>query len=351
MGRASGPDRRVTDPRKIRLATYNVEWFNALFDDHGALLNDAGPSSRYQISRAEQTGALGIVFTALNADGIMIIEAPDTSGSQGRSTVKALENFARAFGLRQRKALIGFVSGTEQEIAFLYDPDVLEAQHDPRDTPLAPRFDRPHRQDLNGDGVFEALAFSKPPLEVAVRCNGADLRLIGVHSKSKSPHGARGKAQLRRIGIENRRKQLAQSHWLRLRAVAHLAAGETLMIMGDFNDGPGMDEYEVLFGRSSVDDVLGARQVPALQLYDPHAAEMLADPAGSKVSTSRFWLPEKKQYFEALLDYIMVSPRLRSSAWKIWHPLKDAGIIAVPELSAALLQASDHFPVSIDITL
>jgi hypothetical protein len=81
-------------PRPLRIATYNVEWFNALFDNNGRMLEDREPSTRYKISRGEQLAALGVVFTALDADGVMIIEAPDTNGR--RSTVKALENFARA---------------------------------------------------------------------------------------------------------------------------------------------------------------------------------------------------------------------------------------------------------------
>lgn len=61
----------------LRLATYNVEWFNALFNDRGRMLEDSTPSARHKISRATQLGALGIVFTALDADGVMVIEAPD----------------------------------------------------------------------------------------------------------------------------------------------------------------------------------------------------------------------------------------------------------------------------------
>ena len=67
----------MTGRRPLRLASYNVEWFNALFDDRGQLLEDRELSARYQISRADQLAALGIVFTALDADGVMIIEAPD----------------------------------------------------------------------------------------------------------------------------------------------------------------------------------------------------------------------------------------------------------------------------------
>ena len=175
----------------LRLATYNVEWFNALFDNRGKLLEDLEYSARYNISRAEQIGSLGIVFTALDADGIMIIEGPD-QGSK-RSTVRALEHFARAFGLRTRRALHGFASETEQELAFLYDPDRITAHHLPLGEPApahgadgAPRFDTSLRADLDLDGVAEQIRFSKPPLELAVTCDGHDLRLIGM---DKRGHG------------------------------------------------------------------------------------------------------------------------------------------------------------------
>ena len=84
---------RPKPDRPLRLATYNVEWFNALFDNRGKLLEDLEYSARYNISRPEQIGSLGIVFTALDADGIMVIEAPDTN--HRRSTVRALEHFAQ----------------------------------------------------------------------------------------------------------------------------------------------------------------------------------------------------------------------------------------------------------------
>ena len=187
---------------RLRLATYNVEWFNALFDVRGRLLDDAEWSARYNISRADQLAALGIVFTAMDADAIMVIEAPDTNGK--RATVKALENFADTIGLRARRALIGFPSPTEQEIALLYDPDRITARHDPRGEAEgeAPRFDATFRMDLDQDGTPEPIRFSKPPLELALTVNSRPLRMIGVHAKSKAPHGARDPNEAIRIAIE-----------------------------------------------------------------------------------------------------------------------------------------------------
>lgn len=342
----------------LRLATYNVEWMNSLFDDNGKLLEDNAYSARYNITRADQLGALGIVFTAMDADGIMIIEAPD-QGTK-RSTVRALENFAAHFGLRARKAMIGFPSPTEQEIAFLYDPEKLTVAHDPRGEPApskgapldtAPRFDTAVRHDINADGMDELVVFSKPPLELSVTHEGRVLHLIGVHAKSKSPHGAVGREEYRRIAIENRRKQLAECHWLRARAEEHLDQGESLIVMGDFNDGPGLDRYERLFGQSGVEVMLGLSRPRPERLYDPHAFMSHNQRAGLTATTARFWLPPQKCYFEALLDYIMVSADIFAEcpAWRIWHPFNDSKVAAVPELSEAILTGSDHFPVTIDL--
>ncbi len=340
----------------LRLATYNVEWFNALFDDHGRPLADQQPAQRYGITRDRQLAALRTVFGALDADGIMVIEAPDT-GSR-RSTTRALERFARDAGLRARQAIIGYPSETEQEIAFLYDPDRLSIRHDPQGAPAprhgasdAPRFDTAFRYDLDADGVGEVIRFSKPPLELAVTHDGQTLRLIGVHAKSKAPRGSEESPEFTRIAIDNRRKQLAQCLWLRQRVTAHLQAGDSLIVLGDLNDGPGLDEYEKLFGHSGVEIVLGHDGPPDLRLHDPHALMAITQRIGVAPSTARFFIAPQDRWFDALLDFIMVSPDLCACAprWRIWHPHDDPGIAANPSLSAALLDASDHFPVTLDL--
>lgn len=342
----------------MRIATYNVEWFGNLFDDDGVLLDDGGWSGRQDVTRADQLGALGIVFAAMDADAVMVIEAPDQN--RRRDGARALEAFADAMGLRARKALIGFANDTQQEIALLFDPDKLEARHDPIGdeggkvhATAAPRFDTWFRIDLDIDAHADRVAFSKPPLEAALRsrATGMEFRMIGVHLKSKAPHGARGEDAMMRMAIANRRKQLAQAIWLRARVEEHLAAGEPLIVLGDLNDGPGLDEYEKLFGRSSVEIVLGTADGP--HLVDPHASRSLTRPLGERLATSRFFLRDQNRYLQALLDYVMLSPDLaaRNAVWRIWHPFDDPICWSTPELRAALLTASDHFPVTVDLDL
>lgn len=337
----------------MRLAAYNVEWFANLFDDHDRLVADDGWSGRQGITRAQQIEALGIVFTAMDADAVMVIEAPNTGHRQ--DTVRALEHFAATFGLRTSRAVMGFANETQQEIALLYDPDALSARHDPigdevgrKGSRDAPRFDATFRIDLDVDATEDLVRFSKPPLELAVvTAGGKHLRMIGAHLKSKAPHGAEGRDAVMRLSIANRRKQLAQAIWLRARITAHLAAGESLILLGDLNDGPGLDEYEHLFGRSSVEILLGD------DMHDPHARQALQRRIGAAPTSARFFLHGENRYLSALLDYAMISPDLMQAEpkWRIWHPFDDARCWAVPELRDALLTASDHFPITLDLRI
>ena len=123
------------------------------------------------------------------------------------------------------------------------------------------------------------------------------------------------------------------------------------MVLGDLNDGPGLDSFEDLFGRSSVEIVMGHRQDRAL--VDPHATRALAQRIGAMPTTSRFWIAPEKRYLQALLDYIMISPALTAHRpqWRIWHPLDDPECWGDATLRDALITASDHFPVTIDLDL
>ena len=323
----------------MRIATYNVEWFDRLFDETGRLAEDGDWSARWNITRARQLDALGVVFRALDADAVMIIEAPDAGHAfQDRP---ALDQFAAHAGLRARRTLMGFANETRQEIALLYDPDVITARHDPQ-ADTVPRFDGTYHLDLDIDARVDKVRWSKPPLEVAVQKCGRDLRLIGVHAKSKYPRGAKSEADKTRRAIANRRKQLAQCIWLRGRIDAHFGANDPLIVMGDVNDGPGLDELEQLFGRSGVDILLGDGPTA---LFDPNAR------ASAHATTSRFWIEDRDTWLEAMLDYIMVSRdiALTQPRWRIWHPLTDPDIRRDAALREALLTASDHFPVTLDL--
>ncbi len=342
----------------LRIATYNVEWFTNLFGHKDVLQADDNWSSRYKIKRRDQLKAIADVIKAVDADAMMVIEAPDTGGD--RNSVRALQNFAEAYGLRQSRALSGFESHTRQEISLLYDPDVVEVRHNPKGVrsngqsfARAPRFDSKFRFDFAVDGQRNVHTFSKPPLEVALvhKPSGKALRLIGVHAKSKAVHGASGAAAVK-IAIENRTKQLAQCVWIRQRVEDHIAAGESVIVLGDFNDGPKQDGLEAQFEKSGVEVVLGRADVPETHLKDPNARIWLDPMQGWALSSARFYHAGLKWYVNTLLDYIMLSPDIAEGAtWRIYHPFDDPKCYAHDPLKHALLMASDHFPVCVDLPL
>ena len=350
---------------RLRIATWNVCWFANLFDENDALIADDQRGAIYGTTRAEQAAAIAKVLSRVDADIFAIIEAPDTGRTQ--STVRALEGFAQTKGLRQVRALSGFQSETEQEIALLYDPDMVSAHHDPlgdvlteETAPqelkfrLAPRFDGVYPLDLDGDGQIDWHRFSKPPLEadVHLRAAGRQIRMIAVHAKSKAPHGASDAVDAARVSLLNRRKQLAQCAWLRARIDEHLSRGDDVIALGDFNDGPGLDKYERVFGRSGVEIVMGPLDDRQMRMNTPFVRAH-PRPSAPRPATARFYNRERQGYLNALIDFIMLSDGLMDSSpkWRIWHPFDDAECYGERDIRDALLTASDHFPVSVDLEL
>ncbi len=335
----------------MRIATYNVEWFSALFDRQNRLMLDDGWSRRHNVTRAAQAEAIARVIRSVDADLMLIVEAPNTG--HGQDTVRALEAFAAHFGLRQSSAVMGFANTTEQELAAIYDPDRVAARHDPQDGgERAPRFDGAFRLDTDVDGRPELHDFNKPPLELLVESGTRQFRLIGAHTKSKAPHGAHSPAEEVQIAIANRRKQMTECLWLRGRIDQHLDLGDPLVVLGDLNDGPGLDAYEALFGRSGVEVVLGHGGPSERLLVEPHARVRLDPRQGWTLSTARFYNRPYQTFVNALLDYVMLSPGLAAEArarWRIWHPFDNPKCFRDRRLQEALLTASDHFPVSVDL--
>ena len=354
----------------LRIAAYNVEWFAGLFDEDDQLVLDDSWSARHGVVKRRQAEAVAEVVRAVDADVMLIVEAPNDGRHQ--SCVTALERFADRFDLRQSKAMIGFSNGTTQELALIYDPARVSVRHDPRGAkwapprsgrrlrleklgPLAraPRFDGVLPLDIDEDGLVDLHQFSKPPVEAEVSIGDHILRLIGVHAKSKAPHGAKDDEDAVRLQIANRRKQLAQCEWIRRRVDQHLDEDQHVIVLGDFNDGPGIDRYERLFGRSGVEVAMGDISNPDRLLRNPYVRARLHPDFGWWPATARFYNWRTQGYLNALIDFIMLSPRLAAKAkasWRIWHPFDDDRCFKDEEMKQALLDGSDHYPVSVDLT-
>ena len=329
-----------------RLMSYNIEWFDDHFEPDNSL--------KTNVEAVKKFDAVAGVLAALDPDLIGITEGPNTTTTTGqRSTVAALENLAAAKGLRQSRALMGFPSAGRQEIALLYDPAVLTAAHDPGGVPGAnknPPFSERFQIDSDGDGIKELYKHYRPPLEARISRSdgGADFWLMVVHAKSKGIFNAMDRVHFERTSERNRRKLFAECSSIRRRVDEWLDADRPCVVMGDINDGPGFDYYEGRFGRSAVELIMG-------DLFDPDRIlrNRVGAPSfgryGWEPSTARFRDTFTGDHVNALIDHIMASRHLAPApgdAALVWNPFQ---LDAAKPLKSLLLDASDHFPVTLDL--
>ena len=321
----------------ITVCCWNIEWFDELFDAQNGLRGDAKSVARL--------AAIAEVLGKIDADLISIVEAPNTSRGD-RSTVACLEAFAVQFGLRANKAIIGFLSQGKQEIAALYDPARIDASHNPGGGKKGnPRFDSTFEFDTDDDRIREVYRFYRPPLELLVNAVGSSLsfELIIAHTKSKGIFSAADLVHWNLESQRNRRKLFAECSWIRRRVEERLDAGREVLVVGDINDGPGMDSSEAVFGKSAVEIIMG-------NLFDPQ--RILLSHIGKPKWTSKGWLPASTRFRDqftgktvnVLIDHALASQGLpvEPDSHVVWNPSQHtpAGVVR-----KSLKEASDHYPV------
>ncbi|NIP28910.1 MAG: endonuclease [Phycisphaerae bacterium] len=331
----------------LRMCSYNIEWFNHLFNKDNSLKNGA--------EETERLTAIKNVLTSIQPDFIGIVEAPNTSADGQESTVKKLEAFANFAGLPTKKAVTGFVSPGTQEIAALYNPAKLTVVHAPGgDANLKknPPFDGEFFFDTDDDRIKEVYKHYRPPLEVLVTVEGTgrNFNVIVVHSKSKGIFNSADMLHWERESLRNRLKLYAECEWIRRHVDELLKAQKDVIVMGDMNDGPGMDYYEIKYGRSAIEVVMGDIFEPGRILLN-HGGKPKWTSKGWKPSSARFKDTITEKYVNVLIDHVLASsglPVVADKPHKIWNPFENDD--AKP-LKSDLLKASDHFPVTLDLDL
>jgi Endonuclease/Exonuclease/phosphatase family len=202
--------------------------------------------------------------------------------------------------------------------------------------------------DVDQDGVEERLRWERRPLEVVFRvgANGPRFRLVFVHTKSKGIFDVTDLAGWQSVSLGIRKKLVAQATKLRTRVDKLLRAGESLIVLGDFNDGPGMDAFERVLGGSFVENVMGSVFEPELVLHNT-----LAWMTRTSADRANLWTvefpdpivnPQRGLEHKVWIDHILASQDLIRDGGPL-NVVRDSGRIATRDTIAR--KASDHFAV------
>ncbi|MCK5466594.1 hypothetical protein KAI56_03835 [Candidatus Parcubacteria bacterium] len=327
----------------LRICSYNIEWFNHLFNKDNSL--------KTGIDEQKRLSAISNVLNQLNSDLIGVVEAPNTSADGQESTITKLENFANNANLPTNRVVTGYISAGTQEIAILYNPNKITVCHSPdgdSNSRSNPQFDGEFYYDTDNDRIQEVYKNYRPPLEARVKINNKEFKIIVAHTKSKGIFSNMDLLHWERESHRNRLKLLAECEWIRRRVDVWLKEGSDVILMGDFNDGPGMDYYEFKYGRSAVEIIIGDIFSPNLILRN-FTGKPKWTYKGWKPSTARFKDRITETYVNVLLDHILISSGIKAngnSPYKIWNPFENE---EAKPFKNDLLEASDHFPVTLDL--
>jgi len=202
-------------------------------------------------------------------------------------------------------------------------------------------------EDIDQDGIEEVCRFERKPLEILFHLKGTDITLlvILVATKSKGVFSVNDLVNHQYLALANRKKLLAESKKIRNR-VDQLMDEQPqlpLIVMGDFNDDPGMDSYEKILGASSIETIMGS-------IFEPD--KILHNTLYHFCKTDRhkdLWTTEYPDLIvqnfglhKAWLDHIFITPNLLVESAPLKYFMNSGEII--PK-DADARNASDHYAV------
>ena len=151
-----------------------------------------------------------------------------------------------------------------------------------------------------------------------------------------------------KIALANRKRLVGQANKLRTRLdQLHDAQNpDPVIVMGDMNDGPGLDPFEMMVGKSFVETVMGSVYYPE-KIFHNSLWWMTGDSQQRKnLWTVDFPDPIVNNPLgykhRVWLDHILLSPNMLQTNNPV-HYVMDSGTIATKDNTSRA--ASDHFAV------
>lgn len=311
---------------QYRIMVYNIEWMNKMFAQ--------GTIKPSQVERAQ---SIASVIQQINPDVLGICEAANDPGEHQHFISQYLPGSGYQLAL-------GASRGAQNLVFYYRDPFRVVSI----DQGVA--YHQPWSDDVDGDGILERFNWERRPLEIVFRigAGGPRLRAILVHTKSKGIFSVVDFHTFQKVALANRKKLIAQASRLRGRLDDLLGAQNPLptTVLGDMNDGPGMDPFERMLGKSFVEQVMGSiyRREWIFRNVLLKRNETPQDRPG--LWTANFPDPIVSHPYgwkhRVWIDHILVSPHMSEGSNPVRYVTDSGGI---GQSSPASRSASDHFPV------
>lgn len=308
------------------ICAYNLQWMNSWFSNN--VIKDG------ELPKAE---AAARVLQALQPDLVGISEGANSPDEHAHflSTHLPGSDYKVAMG----------VSRGAQNLLFYYREPFRLVEIDP-----AFGFYDPWLADLEEDGLKEQHRFERKPLEAVFRIgeDGPRFRAILLHTKSKGIFDVVDFHRFQEIALANRKRLIGQALRMRERIeeLLNQPDPEPLIIMGDLNDGPGLDPLERKAGMSFVETLMGPLYFPAKILHNTLYWMQGESATRNDLWTAEFPDPIVDNSFgrkhRVWIDHILVSPDMLDPDSPL-RLVERSG--RVGDKNADSRQASDHFPV------
>jgi endonuclease/exonuclease/phosphatase family metal-dependent hydrolase len=208
--------------------------------------------------------------------------------------------------------------------------------------------------------VLDGYEFTRTPLVIDLIIGGQELQIIVMHTKSNFINKGESlwkneatRQQYIVAALKNRLRISTEGMRVRTYLDARLkqAPASRIIVLGDLNDGPGLDYFEELYLSHNVTDIMIGSAFQSEWTF-AHAQHDVPEANRYTAVFDDFVTEEKNKH--VLLDHILLSPGLRRGALK---KVPHSGRVRHAEYDAQVEDGganredrpSDHRPVSVEL--
>ncbi len=339
----------------VKVLCWNMEWMNDLFEEDGSYKSDTAiPSHHLKATVKIRREHLSGVIEDINPDVVAIVEGPN-------KTVE-LQRFFDTDVTGTWKTNIQTSKGSSQciGVAVRTDTGKFDAANPVQffDSQSIAAFN-PFELVNDETGVTEKYKFERYPAYAEINTSDQKVfRILGLHLKSKGIFNAYEWSKWWSVADGNRKKILAQCLQIRQKFTdAYLIDPATknipLIICGDINDGPGLDDSEKRLFGSGIERLMGNVWKPKLcmgnALFDTLTEKEKDSLNFENIYTTSFKDPIFNDvYQKEWIDHILYSHVDRNwvNSAQVHLKMKDGQAIY-----KKYKFASDHMPISVMINL